>query len=86
MKRAYLATCVNGSVFQGCAVDIQIVPTNDGVISTPPPIELLSLASLPRYLDLNKKGGCVKSGRSGAYKAGKIGLSNMANICRNLGT
>ncbi len=54
--------------------DLHNGPTNRSVVSTPLPIKLPSLASP----GLKPKGG-VKSGRSGAYKPGKHGLSSKAD-------
>ncbi len=57
-----------------------------GVVSTPLPIKLLSLASPSRHLDSTQKGGRVKSGRCGAHKPGKLGLGCKANKCSYAGT
>ncbi len=54
---------VKGSARQGSVVDkvpthLQNCPINGGVISTPLPIKIISLASPSRHLGSNKKGGC----------------------------
>ncbi len=55
------------------------------VVSTPQPIQLISLSSPSHHLDLNRKGG-VKSGRSGAHNPSKLCLSCKANKCSGVGT
>ncbi len=58
-------------------------PTNGGVVSTPLPIKLLSLAFPSCHLDKNQKeGGGAKSGR----KLDKFGFSCKANKCSDAGT
>ncbi len=61
--------------------------TNGNVVSTYLPIELLSLASRHRVTWIKaKRGGCAKSGRSGALKPGAFGISYKANKCSDAGT
>ncbi len=56
-----------------------------GVFSTPLPIKLLPTVPLSRHLVQNQKGGCAKSGRSGAHKLDKLGLSCKADKCSDTG-
>ncbi len=56
--------------------DIQDGLINGGVVITPLPINWIK----------TKRGRGVKSGRSGARKQGKLGLSCKANKCSDAGT
>ncbi len=85
----WYALSVKGSVCQEWVVywsptDLQNGPIG-GIVSTPLPIKLLSLASSPHRLDSIQKGGCVKSGRSGIRKPDKLGLSCKSNKCSDAG-
>ncbi len=57
---------------------------NASVVSTPLPIKLLSLAS-PGFKK-EREGVYVKSGRSGALKPDRLGLTCKVNKCSNAGT
>ncbi len=84
---------VKGPVCQGWVVDW--APTapqkgaNGGIVSTPLPIKLLSLASPPRHLDSNRKGGCVceeRTVRRYQTRQAQPGLSCKASKCSYTGT
>ncbi len=84
---------VKGSVYQGWVVDwtptvLQKGP-NGGVVNTPLPIKLLSLAPPSRHLDENRKGGCVREERTlprSQTGQAQPGLSCKATKCSGAGT
>ncbi len=82
-----------GSVYQGWVVDW--APTAlqkglcSGVVSTPLPIKLLSLASLSRHQDSNRKGGCLceeQTLRSSQTGQAQLGLSCKGSKCSDTRT